>query len=42
VQLAGGRSSIVSVPGWGTILHAWLPLSTPSPSNTQAAAEGIP
>jgi len=42
VQLAGGRSSIVSVPGWGTMLHAWLPLSMPSPPNSQATAEGVP
>ena len=42
VQLAGGRSSIASVPGWGTMLHAWLPLSNPSPPNSQATAEGIP
>ena len=29
VELAGGRSSIVSTPGQGTVLRAWLPLANP-------------
>jgi signal transduction histidine kinase len=30
VELAGGRSTIESVPGQGTTIRAWLPLTTPS------------
>ena len=40
-ELAGGRSSIVSVPGQGTVLRAWLPLSAPPLSAAHEAAEGI-
>jgi len=40
VELAGGRSSIVSVPGQGTVLRAWLPLSAPPLSAAHEAAEG--
>ena len=41
VELAGGRSSIVSTPGQGTVLRAWLPLATPPLSAAHEAAEGI-
>lgn len=41
VELAGGRSSIVSAPGRGTILRAWLPLSI-SRSAAQKGAGGTP
>jgi two-component system, NarL family, sensor histidine kinase UhpB len=41
VELAGGRSSIVSTPGQGTVLRAWLPLANPPLSAAHEAAEGV-